>query len=236
MYINFEKLLSSGLDPSDLAFLLAIRQKESIVMDSIPKECIDRYITDNFIEIMKSGSMRLTQKGSSFITVIETPVITEVVNDTLKEMMTLYKVNEKEIGVSNLEAQDRLAWFIGNTNFKKETIVNMTRKYIEDSGDYTMSLCNFIWKPASVAFSVHKSLKNSKLFDMISNEYGFNTDLFFKERKNREEEWLFAVSRLPNPPVKANSDYLFTMDVKKEKERLNNIKTYLFNMIKKWKK
>lgn len=50
-------------------------------------------------------------------------------------------------------------------------------------------------------------------------------------------DWLFAVSKLPTPPAKGNPDYLFTGSSETDKERLKNIKTYLFNKIRKqWKK
>lgn len=236
MYINIEQLAKSGLTPYDLINLVAIRQKDDVYMRSIPQGVIINYMSLGLIETLKSGVVRLTNKGTSFLEVIETPGINEDISETFKELIDLYESRGKDIGISRKEAQARLVWFMGNTNFKKKLIVDITREYLDKSGDYTMSLCNFIWKPPSQAFSVHMNLKNSKMFDMIASKYGFNTELYFKEKKNKEMDWLFAVARLPDPPVKGNQDCLFTFDPKREKERLQSIKTYLYNRLKNWRK
>lgn len=233
MYINFEQLVSSGLDPTDLAYLLAIRQKEDII--TIPKERLDEYEKKGLIEFLKTGVPRLSQKGTSYLTVIETPNVNEDITETLDEMIRIYEESGKDIGLSRKEALSRLTWFMGNTNYKKSVIVDATKSHISSSGEYTYSLCNFIWKPPSVAYSVHMNLKNSKLFDIIASKYGFNTDIYFKDNQDSETRWLFAVARLPNPPAKANPDILFTGTAKGDKERLLNIKTYLSNKLSTWK-
>lgn len=237
MYINFRELTSCGMSPTDLAYLLAIRQKDDFIIQVIPEDYFARYTELGLIETLKSGVTRLTSKGTSFINYIETPGLTDEILDTLKEMIDMYESYAKDIGVSRKEAESRLCWFMGNTSFKKETILPITKKYLDDSGDYTMSLCNFIWKPPSQAFSVHMNLKNSKLFDLIAERYGLSTEPYIEAKKSKEIDWLFAVSRLPNPPAKGNPDYLFTGNSETDKDRLKNIKTYLLNKLRKtWKK
>jgi len=235
MYINFEQFVSSGLSPDDLINLLAIRQKEDVIIQSISEDDLSKYNELGFIEQLKNGSMRLTNKGTSFISLIETPRLTDEILETLNEMVLVYEGNGKEMGVSRLEAQNRLSWFMCNTNFKKSLIIDITKSYIQDSGEYTLSLCNFIWKPPSTAFSVHMNLKDSKLFDIISKKYGFNTDVYFKDSQNALMKWLFAVSRLPNPPAKSNEDCWFTGNSKQDKERLIGIKTCLLKKLREWK-
>ena len=233
MYINFPLLLSSGYTVNDIAYLLAIRQKEDMVTSSMPEEDIQRYINAGYVNKLKNGGLKLTQKGAAFLNVVETPRLTLEVSEILKEMVVYYESFGKDIGVSMKEAEERLSWFMGNTNFKKSLILESTKNYLESNSEYTLSLCNFIWKPPSQAFSVHMNLKNSKLFDLIVRKYGLNTDMYFKDNQNREAEWLFAVSRLPNPPAKGNLDCFFTNDYKKEKERLLDIKKILFNRLRK---
>ena len=50
MYINFEQLISSGLSPNDLINLLAIRQKEKPVIESISNEDLEVYQSFGFVE------------------------------------------------------------------------------------------------------------------------------------------------------------------------------------------
>lgn len=236
MYINFEQLVSSGLSPNDLINLLAIRQKEKPVIESISNEDLEVYQSFGFVENKGKGMIRLTNKGTSFLTTVETPIVTDDILDTLNGMISIYEGNGKEIGVSRLEAQSRLAWFMCNTNFKKDLIIGITKQYVQESNEYTLSLCNFIWRPQSSAFSIHKNLKDSKLFDLISFKYGLNTEYYFKDSQNALMKWLFAVSRLPNPPAKSDDDCWFTGNSKQDKERLIGIKTCLLNILRKWKK
>lgn len=236
MYINFRQLAASDMTPNDLANLLAIRQKDTVMIEAMLEKDAGRYIELGLVEKLKSGVMRLTNKGTSFVNYIETPEMTDEVLETLKIMIGMYESYSKDIGVSRKEAESRLCWFMGNTSFKKEVILQVTESYIAESGDYTMSLCNFIWKPSSQAFSVHMNLKNSKLFDLIAEKFKIATEPYLEPKKNKEMDWLFAVSKLPTPPAKGNPDYLFTGSAETDKERLKNIKTYLFNKIRKqWK-
>lgn len=74
------------------------------------------------------------------------------------------------------------------------------------------------------------------MFDLISSKYGLNTEYYFKDSQNALMKWLFAVSRLPNPPAKSDDDCWFTGSSKQDKERLIGIKTCLLNILRKWKK
>ena len=73
MYINFALLLSSGYTVNDIAYLLAIRQKEDMVVSSIPEEDTQRYIDAGYVNKLKNGGLKLTQKGAAFLNVVETP-------------------------------------------------------------------------------------------------------------------------------------------------------------------
>ena len=44
MYINFRQLAASDMTPNDLANLLAIRQKDSVMIEAMPEEDAGRYI------------------------------------------------------------------------------------------------------------------------------------------------------------------------------------------------
>ena len=236
MYVNIEQLTLSGLTPYDLVNLVAIRQTEDAFIQHIPKEDIQKYAGMDFVEVKASGKVRLKKKGESFIVTVETPGITKEISDTMETLVRMYEESGKELGGTRKEVEARIVWFMGNTAYKPSIIVQAVEEYLQANPEYTMSLCNLIWKPQSIAFSVHMTLRNSKLFDLIARKFGLGSELYLKENKGKELEWLFAVSKLPNPPARASRDILFTDSPKKDAERIRDIKTYLFNMLKTWRK
>ena len=50
MYINFRQLAASDMTPNDLANLLAIRQKDSVIIEAMPEEDAGRYIELSLVE------------------------------------------------------------------------------------------------------------------------------------------------------------------------------------------
>ena len=51
MYINFRQLAASDMTPNDLANLLAIRQKDSVMIEAMPEEDAGRYIELGWLRI-----------------------------------------------------------------------------------------------------------------------------------------------------------------------------------------
>lgn len=232
MYVNLEQLALSGLSADDFLNLIAIRQGDDFYVQTIGVDDIVRYVGDGFIEAKKNGKPVLTPKGKGLMEAIETPGITEEISETLKILVDIYERKQKDIGKSLKEAERRLIWFMGNTRFKKKLIIEAVEAYVEESGDYTLSLCNLLWKPPSIAFSVHMNLRDSKLFDIIARKYNFNMDEYFKEKKGKEMEWLIAVSKLPDPPARGGEECFFTYSPAKDKERLLEIKRLFFRKLR----
>ena len=106
MYINFRQLAASDMTPNDLANLLAIRQKDSVMIEAMPEEDAGRYIELGLVEKLKSGVMRLTNKGTSFVNYIETPEMTDEVLETLRIMIGMYESYSKDIGVSRKRSRN----------------------------------------------------------------------------------------------------------------------------------
>ena len=50
MYINFERLLSSGMTAQELLYLLAVRQKEKMIVETIPDETVKMFREKEWIE------------------------------------------------------------------------------------------------------------------------------------------------------------------------------------------
>ena len=67
MYINFRQLAASDMTPNDRANLRDIRQKDSVMIEAMTEEDAGRYIELGLVEKLKSGVMRLTNKGTSFV-------------------------------------------------------------------------------------------------------------------------------------------------------------------------
>ena len=214
MYINFEQMMTSGLTMSDVGYLLMIRQKEEMA-SAIPKEKIDSYKASGYIELQKNGKWKITPRGGSLLMLIETPGLTPEVEGIRDRIVGVYNDMGKDTGAIK-EVEKRLIWFVANIDLKRE---------------YTMRLDNLIWKPSNV-YSVHMSLSESTLFDTIIKMYGMTSDLYLRENKNKELAWLFAVSRLPDPPKKIDKEYTITGDVKMDIERISDIKKELGRRLK----
>lgn len=110
MYINFERLLSSGMTAQELLYLLAVRQKEKMIVETIPSETIEMFRINGWIEGEKT--MKLTKKGTALLDQIETAGLTSEISLLLNDLTELYKSYGKDIGISVKEAESRLIWFI----------------------------------------------------------------------------------------------------------------------------
>lgn len=229
MYINFEQMMTSGLTMSDVGYLLMIRQNEEMA-DVIPKEKIDSYKASGYIEPQKNGKWKITPRGGSLLMLIETPGLTPEVEGIRDRIVGVYNDMGKDTGAIK-EVEKRLVWFVANTNFKEEPIVRAVISHIDLKREYTMRLDNLIWKPSNV-YSVHMSLSESTLFDTIIKMYGMTSDLYLRENKNKELAWLFAISRLPDPPKRMDKEYAITGDVKMDIERISDIKKELGRRLK----
>lgn len=224
MYINFNQMMSYDLGFEDVACLVMIRQREALA-DDIPAERIAVYERRGLVERQKNGKLRLTNRGGSLLTLIETPGMTAEVEETRDVLLGLYRDRGKETGMIK-DVERRLAWFMGSTGFKTGPITEAAEYHLDTRGDYVMRLDNLIWKPASV-YSVHMSLSESMLFDTIARRYGLSHDAYLREARNREMEWLFAVSSLPMPPAKADPSITFTGSPKGDKEAIQRMRKLL---------
>lgn len=230
MYLNFEQMLSSGLTFTDVANLLMIRQKEPLA-DEIPKGDINKYIGKRFIEQQKNGKYKITPYGGSVLTRIETPGLTPEIEEIRDAIIEIYDSQGKDTGVVK-EVERRIIWFVSNTNFKKAPIVDAVWSHIESGGEYTMRLENLIWKPGNV-YSANMKLSESKLFDIILKKYKLGSSLYMNEKRNKEIDWLFAISRIPDPPKKLNPEYTLTGDVKSDIKRIKELKKELGERLRK---
>ena len=104
MYINFEKFTESGMSPAELLWLIALKQRDDLIIQSIPEEGMKLFEEKGFVEKLKNGSCRISKKGASYLEVIETPEITDEISRVLGVLIDLYSTYGKDIGVSRKEA------------------------------------------------------------------------------------------------------------------------------------
>lgn len=198
MYINFKFLTSSGLDLHQVMTMIAINQGEE--MFYAERTGILKFLCDGgYAEKQKNGRHKLTDKGKAFTEALEKTESSKDVEELTLELYAMYTDRGKPTG-NKKEIEDNLAWFCAHTNFSNKAVTDTVSDYLVKAGEYTMSLSNLVWKAPNV-FAAHKNLKNSRLFDEVAAKFKINPSFYLLDKKSRAEEWMFAVSRLPQPPV-----------------------------------
>lgn len=234
MYINFDLLFSLGYNQNDLFQLQAIKQQSTPIID---EAFFSEFQNKGLIEFVKQKGervelVRLAKKGRELLDKLETPISNPEIDWTLIKAIELYSEHGKDIGTKK-NAEKRLNWFMCNTNFNSKSILTAIDNHLNTSGDYTMKLENYIWKPESTAFSIHQNLKTSKLFDDICWINQIDSEFYFLENQDKELQWLFAISRLPEIKKTIPIESTFTGSINGDIEAIKRLKSILYNKIKK---
>lgn len=227
MYISFD-LITQKMDLYAFMVLQAIKQKDSFY-DAWDNELKDLQ-ESGYIEKCKNGSYKLTSKGSSFLTSVTEGEVPSGIKELAEELIAMYNARGKSVG-RKMEVESRLSWFVDASMFNDNTIKDAVAGYLAVSGEYTSSLENLIWKPQSL-MSVHKHLKDSKLFDLIASKYGVTSLKSEETSKSKEMKWLMAVSKLPAPPKTASPGCTFTGDAAQDAEAIKRIKIQLYKKLR----
>lgn len=226
MYINFKLMHEKGIYLSELYILIAINQKEAFLVEKIPYEYFEE---QGLIEFTKQGKtledkVRLSKNGKALLDALTTKGATEELLSTTQELVDIYEGYGKETG-NILEIRNRLIWFVQATGFGLNAIKTMVEDYVSNSGDYTLRLDNLIWKPQSSAFSIHYSLSDSRLFDLIVKKYNLPVAFFLKpsDKRTARESWLFDIMKM-KVPSKLPDEMYWTGSEKGDKEALIRLK------------
>lgn len=236
MYINYKLLYQQGLDDTDYHNLQKIFQKEELYLSlHCEVNLLKKYATMGLTQNLKSkGSefsiVRLSRKGKAFMTAVEQIDLTEEIAELVETLVSEYTSVNKFVG-NKLEVQSRLAWFIAHTGFNVTTIRDVAVDYLTDNTEYTLSLENLIWKPPSKAFSVHKNLKDSKLFDLICTKFKLDHNFLEGSKKNKSFTWLQNISMLKIPKNLSKDMYL-TDSYNEDINLINKLKGQYLNIIK----
>lgn len=215
----------------DLDILFKINQKEGLLLENEDFSKFENLDLITYLNAPKAKhlSVRLSKQGKVFLDSLLTKGFTEEIGGLLEELMEMYKNEGKETG-NHLEIQNRLIWFVETTGFGPNAIKKVIDQYLSDSGDYTMRLDNLLWKPASLAFSVHPTLKDSKLFDMITKTFKLPINYYVNQNRSTEENWLWDVSQM-KIPQRLDSEYYFTGSAKSDKAFQDKLKKMLQDKI-----
>ena len=230
MYINFKLMYEKGILLTELTTLLAINQREAYLFQSIPFEYFEEQDLITYVKGSgpKEERVRLSANGKALLDALTTKDMSEELLNTVHELIEIYEHYGKETG-NTLEIRDRLNWFVNATGFSLPVIKNMVEEYLSNKSDYIMRLDNLIWKPQSSAFSIHYSLSDSKLFDMIMRKYKLPINFFLKptDKRKAKDTWLFDIMKL-KVPRNLPEEFYWTGSEKTDKEALARLKKLLF--------
>lgn len=196
MYLNFKELHKLEWTPTQLMFVLAVKQKEeeysTLYYD---EEFAEEMISKRVFKRLKKGELRIDTQGNKVLKKLsssgEISPETEVLVDWL---LKIYKANKG--GVKNKkETQRRCEWFSEQTGFTGNKLAILLKCFVQDvynpeSGlsvyeakkqnprlQLSVLVDNIFWTPPN-NFARHYNLDNSPLW------------IYFEENLNYvEQEW-----------------------------------------------
>lgn len=211
--------------------LQSIRQK-SFYHEAFPED-LKELESAGYIEKMKNGSYKTTNRGNSFLEQATEgfvdPDTIELADSLIKE----YETRGKAVGKKK-EIESRLSWFIGASYFSNKAIYDAVVRYLDTHKEYTMTLENLIWKQPSL-MAVHKNLKDSMLFnEIMSHNKDIDERLYFDPKfMDSTIKWLIAVSKLPAPPSGMPEGYYLSGSRTEDKTIIARIKMLFYKKLKK---
>lgn len=221
MYINFQQLYKSDISESDFMLLLKVSQKNTELLVEEDKPKLESFLELGLVELVKQGKdffekLRISKKGKQFIRNIESPKYSDEIQELEQKLVEMYEDAQKETGL-RAEVKSRLTWFMCETGFRANVIKKYVQIYLDETDPkYIKNLSNLIWTAQSKAFSIHFDLKDSKLFDIISQALGLNQSVFL-EKKDKELNYLFQYATAC-PPKGLRSELYYTGSYQSEIE------------------
>lgn len=202
MYINFNKLLGSGIDVSHLILLIAIKQKEKddIVGLYYDEEVIDDWLSIGWIKRLKKGDLRIDTKGELFLKSLSGGGdISESTEKIIEWLIKIYKSKEEGIVKNKRETLRRCQWFSEQTGFFENKLAILLKSFVEDTYSHSsgmskeefkkvnprMVLSNMIdcvfWKPPN-NFARHYTLDDSPLWRYYEDNIDYINKLWIKHK------------------------------------------------------
>jgi len=139
MYINFDSFFRSELEPSDIYYLVAAKQVEKRVLETLPDDVLKRLEESSLVTYIKGKAnedvrlkLRLSNKGKKLLNTILTEPIASDEEDKLFTWLSNYYIEKnKEIGNPN-RVKKYLAWFKHETGIQKNNLVKLFIDFLKD--------------------------------------------------------------------------------------------------------
>jgi hypothetical protein len=176
MYVNFEVLNKSDLEPEDIILLTACRQNRT--------EDLGKYIEDKFgkpklwileqkgfIEYIKGAKkdtefdkVRMTKKGQEFIDTIETPGVTEDDIKLYEWLEAEYKSSGRVIG-NRKKTKMYISLFRAHSRIERNRLAFLCDTFLndEDQMKYSQKLEYMFFKPSG-AYNTRFDIEESRLY------------------------------------------------------------------------
>lgn len=231
MYCNFKILIEKGLTNDDYINLIKISQREFVLLENVDFTKFEEMGLVTYLK-GKSGpeNVRLTASGKALMQDINTPGMNEEIGELTESLMELYSSYNYDAG-NPIDIKDKLVWFCTETNFSVGAVKTVVEEYLSRRSDYTMKLDNLIHKAQNV-FTVHKNLKDSKLFELFQKKYNLPLTYFLNPIGNTKKEvWLFDCSKL-KIPSKLGPEFYWTGSREGDEEALTRLKKEFRKILK----
>jgi len=176
-FINLFFLKSKKITIKQWLILQLVIQKESeelrMLLQGDPSY-FDWFEVNELIKFVKVPkdkfkSVRINSKGKAILTKCCIKDNSDEIEELCDRLIEEYETMNKPIG-TRLNVLDRLIWFLSVTDFEIEEVEEAVLGYLHSSDEYTKRLDNLFWTPPSTAFSIHKNLKDSILYDRLNKE------------------------------------------------------------------
>lgn len=251
MYINFTHLISKGYEVIDFINLIAIHQKETLFIESsIDSDKIKLYEDKKLVEYVKSGGseyerIRLSTLGKAFLDQCTTRDYSDDIGrlaTKLQDMYREYGVDEIRLG-KHAQIVSDIIWFYSNTIFNLGDIYNGILEYIDGLSSanelaYVKGLQNIFWEPRNKnIFAIHRTLQDSKLFELLCNSHGNKSGEFLQgalipntEKEKSHFKYMNTLRNLQIPTGLADEMYITgsrASDIKAKKRILPMFINYI---------
>jgi hypothetical protein len=178
MIFNTELFFSLELSAEELLTILIIKDK-AYSRNETRRDSLNSLFKKGYIEMVKGKEKdpaytkaRLSRKGKNLLRDLEIPGISDGVKELGTELITMYEDAGVEDRIGNKKKIMRLlAWYlmtVDEVECSSNSITQAVDTYLREADKQrVIYLENLIWKAPS-AFSVHPTLENSKLHELIN--------------------------------------------------------------------
>lgn len=174
-FVNIRYLHSKGMTIKRWLILQLIMQKDAEELRSLLKDdpkFFNWFEENKYIKFVKSPkdrfkAVRVDKKGKELLKRASIKDNSEEFEELCDSLIHEYEAMGKPTG-TRLNVLDSIIWFCSVTPYTVDEVQEAVITYLSESDEYTKKLDNLFWTPPSKAFSVHRNLKDSLLYDLMN--------------------------------------------------------------------